>query len=178
MSLFSIFSASPAEAKNTAQKTAYDFSFRKIEGGEMPLSEFKGKVIMIVNTASHCGFTGQYEDLQKLYDQYHAKGLEIIAVPANDFGKQEPGTNDEIKDFCETKFAVTFPLAEKETVTGDSAHPFYKWAADELGFGSRPKWNFHKYLINKNGALVDYFNSTTNPNSDAVRKKIDKLLSE
>lgn len=177
MALFSILSGGAANA-NEPEKNAYDFVFKKIEGGDMPLAEFKGKVLMVVNTASHCGFTGQYEDLQKLYAEYQSKGLEIIAVPSADFGNQEFGANDEIKEFCETKFAVTFPLAEKEVVSGDNAHPFYKWAGDELGFGTRPKWNFHKYLVDKNGKLVDHYNSTTNPNSASVRKRIDELLAQ
>jgi glutathione peroxidase len=174
--LYYFFMTKPAQSSELSGKTAYDFSFKKIEGGDMPLSEFKGKVIMVVNTASLCGFTGQFKDLQELYDKYESKGLVIVGVPANDFGGQEPKNNSEIKTFCETKFAVTFPLTEKEKVTGDNAHPFYKWAAQSLGMGSKPKWNFHKYLIDRNGKLVDYFNSPTSPTSDRVKNAIEKLL--
>lgn len=180
MTLFSIIMSKSSNANDNDDntQTAHDFAFQKIEGGEMPLADFKNKVVLVVNTASHCGFTGQYEDLQKLYDKYHDKGLEIIAVPSNNFGAQEPGTAEEIKEFCETKFAVTFPLAEKEDVIGNEAHPFYLWAGEKLGFGTRPKWNFHKYLIDKNGELVDYFNSTTSPSADNVKAKIEELLSK
>lgn len=180
MTLFSVIMSNISNANDNKHITqsAYDFEFERIEGGKMPLSDYKGKVILVVNTASECGFTGQYEDMQQLYDEYSEKGLEIIAVPSNEFGGQEPGSSEEIKDFCETKFAITFPLAEKEMVIGKDAHPFYEWAGDTLGFGTRPKWNFHKYLIDREGNLVDYYNSTTSPTADKVKKKIEDLLSK
>ena len=165
-------------AKADDGKTAYDFSFTEITGEELPLDRFKDKVVMVVNTASHCGFTGQYENMQNLHAEYKDKGFEIIAVPSGDFGGQEFDSNAEIKEFCEMKFAPTFTLTEKETVSGDDAHPFYQHAGDKLGFGTKPKWNFHKYLVNKQGEVVDYYNSNTSPDADKVKKRIDGLLAE
>ena len=155
---------------------AFDFTFKNINGDDLPLSNFRGKVLLVVNTASECGFTGQYEGLENLYKEYGPRGLVVIGVPCNDFGKQEPGTEADIKNFCETRFHVTFPMTGKTTVSGDEAHPFYKWAGEVLGFGTKPKWNFHKYLIDKNGNLVDHFNSTTNPTAERVKEAIEKLL--
>jgi glutathione peroxidase len=160
-------------------KTVYGFSFKTLMDHEVvSLSEFKGKVILIVNTASHCGFTGQYEGLEKLYAAYKDKGLVIIGVPSNDFGKQEPGTESQIADFCKINYGVTFPMMSKEAVSGNNAHPFYRWARKQLGFGTAPKWNFHKYLINRRGELVDYFNSTTTPESQSIKQGIDKALAD
>jgi len=156
--------------------TAYDFSFDKISGGTMPLADFHGQVMLIVNTASECGFTGQYAGLEELYQKYKDRGLVVIGVPCNDFGGQEPGGDAEIKNFCETKFAVSFPMAAKAVVKGKDAHPFYQWAGGELGFGTKPKWNFHKYLVNRSGKLVDYFHSTTAPGSEKLAAAIKKLL--
>lgn len=157
--------------------TAYDYSFKTLIGEEpLKLSDYKGKVIMVVNTASKCGFTGQYDGLQKLYDTYKDEGLIIIGVPSNDFGQQEPGSAKEIAEFCKLNYGVTFPMAAKEVVSGDEAHPFYKWAKQTLGFGTAPKWNFHKYLIDKEGRLVDYFHSTTAPDSKKLSAAISKHL--
>ena len=175
--MFSLFSK-PATAAE-ARGLAYDYSFKTLIGEEpLPLSQFKGKVILVVNTASHCGFTKQYTGLQKLYDTYRDKGLVILGVPSNDFGAQEPGSADEIAQFCKLNYGVTFPMASKEVVSGDEAHPFYLWARKTLGFGTAPKWNFHKYLINRHGALVDHFNSTTSPESESLKDAIDKALAE
>lgn len=172
---------SPAQAdgQTVPEKTAYDFTFRKLrEEGTLPLKQFEGKVLLIVNTASHCGFTPQYEGLEKLYKAYKDKGLVVIGVPSNDFGAQEPGTGEEIATFCKINYGVTFPMAEKEVVSGAGAHPFYLWAKKTLGFGTAPKWNFHKYLVNRHGKLVDYFNSTTTPDADRVKAAIEKALAE
>ncbi len=159
--------------------TAYDFTFHKLTGGgDLPLAQFKGKVILVVNTASQCGFTGQYEGLEKLYKDNAERGFVIVGVPSNDFGEQEPGSDDEIAGFCQMNYGVTFPMASKEAVTGDTAHPFYKWARDMVGFLGSPKWNFHKYLINRQGELVDYFHSTTKPDDDRLVKEINDLLDE
>lgn len=164
-------------SENKLEKTAYDFSFISIDANKkLSLGDFKGKVILIVNTASKCGFTSQYADLQAIYEQYKDKGLVIIGIPSNDFGLQEPGSNEEILNFCQIKYGVTFPMAQKEKVSGDDPHPFYKWAKESLGFGTAPKWNFHKYLLSREGNLIDYFHSTTSPQSDRFKKAIEKAL--
>lgn len=166
-------------ATDHALQTAYEFSFNHLnEDKKLNLSDFKGKVILIVNTASKCGFTSQYADLEKLYKEYKDKGLVIIGVPSNDFGSQEPGTSKEIATFCQLTYDVTFPMTQKEKVSGDNAHPFYKWAKENLGFGTAPKWNFHKYLINRKGKLIDYFHSTTSPQSDRFKKAVENALNE
>lgn len=177
MSIFSFGSSSSAE--NASQKTAYDFAFKTLIGEKpLSLSEFQGRVILIVNTASKCGFTKQYEGLENIYKKYQAEGLVIIGVPSNDFGAQEPGSSEEISNFCKLNYGVSFPMAAKEVVSGENAHPFYVWTKSELGFGTAPKWNFHKYLINRKGALIDYFHSNTAPDSEKIIKAIEKALSE
>lgn len=167
-----------AHAKTeNAKHSAYGFSFTTLAGGEaMPLAAYKGKVLLVVNTASQCGFTPQYDGLEKLYQEFKDKGLVVIGVPSNDFGGQEPGSSEEIAQFCKLNFGVTFPMASKEVVSGEKAHPFYAWAKEELGFGTAPKWNFHKYLIGRDGTLLDYFNSTTSPDADRVKATIEKAL--
>ncbi len=156
--------------------TAHDFAFRAIEGGEMPLTRFKGNAILVVNTASQCGFTPQYAKLQELWRRYRDRGLVVLGVPSNDFGGQEPGSEADIKKFCTVNFDVDFPLAAKETVKGDGAHPFYKWAAAELGAIAVPRWNFHKYLIAPDGRLADWFSTPTDPLSAKVTAAIEALL--
>lgn len=159
--------------------SAYDFSFKTLIGEKpMPLSDYKGKVLLVVNTASKCGFTPQYEGLEKLYQRFKDKGLVIIGVPSNDFGKQEPGTNEEIATFCQLNYGVTFPMTSKESVSGITTHPFYQWARRSLGFGTEPKWNFHKFLISRKGKAIDYFNSTTAPDAERVTKAIEAALAE
>jgi len=160
-------------------QSAYDFTFHALQDDDdLPLASYKGKVLLIVNTASQCGFTGQYDGLEKLYQTYKSRGLVIIGVPSNDFGNQEPGTNGEIAKFCRLNYGVTFPMASKEIVTGNDAHPFYKWARQQVGWLGAPKWNFHKYLINRRGQLVDYFHSNTGPDSKKLIAAIEKLLDE
>ena len=160
-------------------KSAFSFSFKMLTGDEIiSLKQFKGKVIMVVNTASNCGFTSQYEALEKIYNAYKDKGFVIIGVPSNDFGNQEQGTNEEINHFCKVNYGVTFSMASKEVISGSAAHPFYLWAKETLGFETAPKWNFHKYLINRNGELIDYFNSFTSPDSNRVKQAIEKALAE
>jgi glutathione peroxidase len=169
----------PFSRANAASQdgTAYDYSFTTLIGEKpLPLSQFKGKVVLVVNTASQCGFTKQYDGLQKLYDTYKDQGFVILGVPSNDFGAQEPGSSEEIATFCKKNFGVTFPMASKQVVSGDEAHPFYLWARKTLGFGTAPKWNFHKYLIGRDGALLDYFNSTTSPEADSLKTAIEKAL--
>lgn len=156
--------------------SAYDYSFKTIDGGDLPLSSLKGKAVLVVNTASACGLTPQYEALEALYRKYRDKGLVVLGVPANDFGGQEPGTEAEIKQFCAMKFDVDFPMTAKETVVGGAAHPFYRWVANELGEAAAPKWNFHKYLIGKDGAIVGSFGSRTAPDSPEIVAAIEEAL--
>ena len=173
-----MWSFTPSAAEDSSPNV-YDFSFKTLVGGKpMPLSNYKGKVLLIVNTASQCGFTPQYEGLEKLYAAYKDKGLVIIGVPSNDFGAQEPGSSEEIAHFCKLNYGVSFPMASKEIVSGSDAHPFYKYAKKTLGFGTAPKWNFHKYLVNRKGVLIDYFNSTTSPDSSRIKSAIESALSE
>jgi glutathione peroxidase len=175
----SLVSFGSVKAAETLLKSAYDFSFKTLVGeAAMPLSAFKGKVLLVVNTASQCGFTSQYTGLEKLYKDYKDRGLVVIGVPSNDFGGQEPGSSEEIAKFCKLNYGVSFPMASKEVVSGDGAHPFYGWAKSTLGFGTAPKWNFHKYLVDKNGKLIDHFNSTTGPDSQSLVDAVEKALSE
>lgn len=164
-------------APNPTSKTIYDFTLETLTGKPLPMADFKGKVLLVVNTASKCGFTPQYKGLEALYEKYKAQGLVIIGVPSNDFGGQEPGSSGEIKQFCELNYGVTFPMTSKQIVSGDNAHPMYQWFYEVLGFGSAPKWNFHKIVINKQGVPVDYFASTTTPESDKLNDAIKNLLS-
>ncbi len=156
--------------------SAHDYSFKTIDGGDLPLSSFKGKAVLIVNTASACGLTPQYEALEALYRKYRDQGLVVLGVPANDFGRQEPGTEAEIKHFCAVKYNVDFPLTSKEVVVGEGAHPFYRWAASERGADAAPKWNFHKYLIGKDGAIKAVFGSRTVPDAPEVVAAIETAL--
>ena len=157
-------------------KLAYDYKFNDLDGSELNLNEFKNKVIVVVNVASQCGFTKQYEDMQKVWDKYQDKGVVILGVPSNDFGKQEPGNSEEIKNFCESKFGITFPMTEKVSVKGENAHPFYIWARENHGKSAIPKWNFHKIIIGKDGKVLDTFASMTNPSSKKFIKAIEKAL--
>ena len=157
-------------------KLAYDFSFKDLDGSELKLSNFKENVIVVVNVASQCGFTKQYEDMQKIWNKYQSKGLIILGVPSNDFGNQEPGNSNEIKNFCESKFGITFPMTEKVSVKGVNAHPFYVWAKDNYGKSAIPKWNFYKIIINKDGKISTTFSSMTNPSSKKFINAIEKLL--
>lgn len=178
--------APQARADNTGPasktpQTAYDFSFTRINGSPLPLSEYKNKVLLIVNTASRCGFTPQYEGLQKLYDTYKDRGLVIIGVPSNNFGGQEPGSNKEIKQFCEMNFAINFPMTEKADVTGNDAHPFYRWAGAQGKGGlltGKPRWNFHKYLVAADGSLAGSYAPTTKPGSSELTKAIEAEIAK
>ncbi|WP_435152377.1 glutathione peroxidase [Candidatus Pelagibacter bacterium nBUS_44] len=157
-------------------KTFFDFKINSINGEELDLSKFYGKTILLVNVASKCGFTKQYDDLQKLYEDFQDKGLVVIGVPTNQFGGQEPGTESDIKNFCETNFNITFPMTSKYEVKGDNAHPIYIWAKDTYGKSTVPKWNFHKILINKNGKIEDTFASFTGPISKKIINKLNQIL--
>ena len=158
------------------EKLFFDLSIEGLNNKTINLSEFKGKTILLVNVASKCGFTKQYTGLQTLYDNYKDKDFLVIGVPSNQFGGQEPGSNKEIKDFCETNFNITFPITDKVDVKGKNAHDLYKWAKENHGNSTVPKWNFHKILINKEGKIQDTFNSFITPLSDKIIKQIELVL--
>lgn len=165
-----------ANSGTAAMKTAYDFSFEGIDGVAAPLSAYKGKVLLVVNTASECGFTPQYEGLEKLYNTYKDRGLVVVGVPSNDFGGQEPGNNAQIKQFCESRYRITFPMMGKAVVKGKDAYPFYAWAKESLDGSGTPSWNFHKYLIGRDGKIVEYYSSITGPASSSLAKAIEGQL--
>ena len=156
--------------------SAADYTLRSIDCTMLPLKKFAGHPVLLVNVASACGFTPQYAGLQKLHEKYGGKGLVVLGVPSNDFGAQEPGSEKEIRQFCETSFGVTFPMASKEHVVGGNAHPLYRWIAQQLGEGGAPRWNFHKYLIGKNGELLEAWGSRTAPEAPEVAAAIEKAL--
>ena len=156
--------------------TAYDFSFTAIDGQPLPLSSYKGHPVLVVNTASKCGLTPQYEGLEALYKDYRDRGLVVLGVPCNQFAGQEPGTESEIQDFCVLNFNVDFPLTAKTDVKGEAAHPFYKWAQAELGEAAEPKWNFHKILIGSDGAAIAAFGSRTEPLDPEIQAKVEAAL--
>ena len=170
--MFSFFEK--VEAKY--EKLFFDLSIEGLNNKPINLSEFKGKTILLVNVASQCGFTKQYTGLQILYDNYKNKNFLVIGVPSNQFGSQEPGSNEEIKNFCETNFNITFPITNKVDVKGKNAHIIYKWAKENYGNSTVPKWNFHKILINKEGKIQDTFNSFITPLSDKIIKQIELIL--
>lgn len=157
-------------------KTAHDFAFTSIDGAPLKLSDFDGKAVLVVNTASACGLTPQYEGLEKLWRDYKDRGLVVLGVPSNDFGAQEPGTEDEIKSFCELNFAVDFPMTAKAVVKGEGAHPFYQWARDVLGAEAEPQWNFHKILIGKDGRAIKGIGSRAEPLSPEVVGAVEGAL--
>ena len=173
--MISIFGKS-ADAKY--KKLAYEFKFNDLDGSELSFNEYKGKVIVVVNVASKCGFTKQYEDMQNIWEKYEKKGLVMIGVPSNDFGQQEPGSSEQIKNFCEAKFGISFPMTEKVSVKGDNAHPFYLWAKKNFGNEAVPKWNFHKIIINKEGKVETAFTSIISPSSKKFVSTIEKNLNK
>ena len=156
---------------------AHDFTFERIEGGALPLADYRGKTLLLVNTASQCGFTGQYAALQDLWETYRDRGLVVLGVPSDDFGGQEPGTASEIKQFCTVNFDIDFPMTDKVRIKGKEAHPYYQWVAAQ-GRLKIPRWNFFKHLIDVDGNLVDWFGSTTRPDAPkliaAIEKQLDK----
>ena len=159
-----------------AAKSAYDFTLTRIDGKPLPLSAYKGQVVLLVNTASFCGFTPQYEGLQKLQTAYQGKGFTVIGVPSGDFMSQEYDDNGKIKEFCDTKFGITFPMAEKAHVKGPQAIPLYRWAKAQIPAENEPKWNFHKFLIGKDGKIIAGFNSKVTPESPELTAAINKAL--
>ena len=170
--MISLFSS---KVNASYEKLAFDFSFKDLDGSEMKLADFKNKVLVVTNVASYCGFTSQYEDLQEIWEKYQSKGVVVIGVPSNSFN-QEMETNKEIKNFCEAKFGISFPMTEKVKVKGSEAHEFYKWANKNHGKSAVPKWNFHKILINKEGKIEDTFASMTKPMSKKIIKAIENIL--
>ena len=165
--------------KNTAsanyEKKFYDFSIESITGETINLNDYKNKAVLIVNTASYCGFTKQYDELQELWDLYKSRGLIVIGVPSNSFN-QEKNSNNDVKEFCEVNFNINFPLTAITEVKGENAHELFKWAKDNHGKSAVPKWNFHKILINKEGKIEDTFASFTNPMSKKIINELEKIL--
>ena len=157
------------------EKIFYDFKINSIAGDIIDLNDFKGKPVLVVNTASYCGFTKQYDDMQELWERYKDKGLIVLGIPSNSFN-QEKKVNSEVKKFCEVNFNINFPLTEITDVKGDNAHEIYKWAKENYGKSAVPKWNFYKILINKEGIIEDTYASLTNPTSKKITKKIESLL--
>jgi len=166
-----VMAAAPA-----AMDSAYDIRMTAIDGKPLPLARYKGQVMMVVNTASFCGYTPQYEALQKVHEIYSARGFTVLGVPSGDFKGQEYGSNGEIARFCESKFGIRFPMAEKSRVVGAGAAPFYRWAAAELGPDNVPRWNFHKYLVGRDGKLIAAFPSKVKPDDPQVTAAIEKAL--
>jgi len=156
-------------------KVLYDFKIESITGEVIDLNEFQNKVVLITNTASYCGFTKQYSDLQKLWQKYKEEGLIVLGVPSNSFN-QEKSNEKDVKDFCEVNFNINFPMTKITEVKGDDAHEIFKWAKKNYGKSAVPKWNFHKILINKKGKIEDTFASFTNPMSNKITSKIESLL--
>ena len=157
-------------------KLIYDFEIESITGEKIDFSKYKSKVILLVNVASECGFTKQYTDLQKLWETYKDKGLIVIGLPSNQFGGQEPGTNADIQKFCKVNFDINFPMTTKIDVKGKNIDPIYKWALENYGKKSEPKWNFYKILINKDGKIEQTYSSMTNPMSKKITSDIEEIL--
>jgi glutathione peroxidase len=173
----------PAQAKQEgavlmAAQTpmVYDFTLNDIDGKPISLDQFRGKVLLLVNTASFCGNTPQYTDLEKMYEQYREKGLEILAFPANNFGQQEPGTNEEIKAFCHTKYSLSFPLFSKISVKGNDKHPLYRYLTEQSPFPGEVEWNFQKYLVDRSGKIVARYHHRTKPLAPEVVQDVERVL--
>ena len=161
---------------SSTTRSAHDFSFTSIDGENLPLANFKGKVLLIVNTASMCGFSSQYRGLQDLWSSYRDRGLVVLGVPSDDFGGQELDSAAEVKSFCTINYNIDFPMTDIVHVKGSAAHPYYKWVSDAHGGLAVPRWNFHKHLIDTTGNLVDWFVSTTSPSSAKLRQSIERIL--
>ena len=164
-----------SSAMSNNQKSFYDLEIESINGEIIKLKNYQNKVILIVNTASYCGFTKQYEDLQELWDKYKSKGLIVLGVPSDSFN-QEKKTNNEVKKFCEVNFDINFPLTTITEVKGSDAHEIFKWAENNFGKSAIPKWNFHKILINKQGNVEETYASFTKPTSNKIISKIEEIL--
>ncbi len=158
--------------------SAHDHRFDAIDGGAIALADYAGQAVLVVNTASECGYTPQYADMQALWARYRDKGLVVLGVPSNDFGAQEPGGEADIQAFCAASYGVDFPMTAKQTVVGGDAHPFYRWIVDEIGEGAAPKWNFHKYLVGPDGELAGVWPSDVGPLDDEITGAIDALIAD
>ena len=159
----------------SSEKSFHDFSIESISGGDISLADYKNKVVLLVNTASQCGFTPQYAGLQKIYDRYKDDGFVVLGVPSDDFN-QELSSDDDVKKFCEIRYGVNFPLTSIQKIKGDSAHPLYKWISGNTSVIGQPRWNFHKYLISKEGEVLKWFSSMTSPTSDGLLKQVEQAL--
>lgn len=166
----------PAQGQEQTKVNWADEKLEAIEGGPLDPAILTGKVVLVVNTASFCGFTKQYAGLEKLWQTYRDRGLVVLGVPSNDFGGQEPGSDQKIKEFCDATFGIDFPMTSKQVVSGDNAMPLYKWAAAQTGPLGVPRWNFHKLLIARDGRLIDWFSTVTDPDSDKVTRAIEQAL--
>ena len=156
--------------------SAHDFTFPGIDGRPLPLAEFRGGPVLVVNTASACGFTPQYHDLVRLWETYRDRGLVVLGVPSNDFGQQEPGDEARIREFCTVNYGVAFPMTAKQAVVGPTAHPFYHWIEDRFGAAAAPRWNFHKYLIDADGELAGAWPSKVSPLAPEIVAAIEDAL--
>lgn len=173
--------ASTKTTKTGEATSIYDFTMKNIDGKQISLAAYRGHVVLIVNVASRCGFTPQYEGLEKLYQKYQSQGFVILGFPANNFMGQEPGTDEEIKTFCSTKYNVTFPMFSKISVKGGDINPLYKYLTDKSSnpdFGGDIKWNFNKFLVDKNGKIIGRFEPPVKPDSDTVVQAVEKALTE
>ena len=165
------FSSKPT----SSDKSFHDFSIESISGGKISLSDYKNKVVLLVNTASQCGFTPQYSGLQKIYDRYKDDGFVVLGVPSDDFN-QELSSDDDVKKFYEIRYGVNFPLTSIQKIKGESAHPLYKWISGNTSVIGQPRWNFHKFLIGKEGQIINWFSSMTSPTSEGLLKQVEQAL--
>ena len=159
----------------SSDKNFHDFSIESISGGNISLSDYKNKVVLLVNTASQCGFTPQYAGLQKIYDRYKDDGFVVLGVPSDDFN-QELSSDDDVKQFCEIRYGVNFPLTSIQKIKGEGAHPLYKWISGNTSVIGQPRWNFHKFLIGKEGQIINWFSSMTSPTSEGFLKQVEQAL--
>jgi glutathione peroxidase len=176
--LFSIIAIAPMQAQNAAESGVHQFTMKNIDGTDVPLSDYAGKIVLIVNTASKCGYTPQYASLEKLYQRFAERGLRILAFPANNFGAQEPGSNEEIKEFCSTTYDVTFDMFSKISVKGDDIHPLYAYLTGETSFNGDIRWNFAKFLVDGKGQVVARYGTKTDPMDETVVSQIESMLNE
>ena len=174
--LASVLVSQPKEQAAVEKKSIYDFTMKSIDGKDKHLADYKGEVLLVVNVASLCGYTPQYRDLEEVFEKYKGKGFRILAFPANNFGEQEPGSDKEIKTFCESKYSVTFDLFSKISVKGGDQHPLYQYITKDSPFPGDVKWNFQKYLVDKQGNIVAMFPSRVNPTDKSFIDKLESLL--